>query len=176
MFWMRRAAPTDPAAAVSRYIVWCVTSDGISRQQMVTVCLLNFSNIFSHTNTHLHTVTRLKDKKNPYQSERENQFIHFLFPCITKACIVYDLHVSRHHHIDKHAYIVTKARLYQPWHQSRFLRMREELWMADWLKDHPPSHPSFQPVYHPLSVQSICWEEKGNHLGQPWPSSHPVEL
>lgn len=35
------------------------------------------------------------------------------------------------------------------------------------------SHPSSQPVYHLLAAQSICWKEKENHLGQPWPSSHP---
>lgn len=37
---------------------------------------------------------------------------------------------------------VTKARLYQAWHQSRFPRLREELRMADWLKDHP------SPIHH----------------------------
>lgn len=74
---------------------------------MVTVCLLKFSNIFSHTNTHLHTVTRLKDKKSLPVGERKP--IHSLpvpmynkcMYCMCLACIKAPSHRQTCAHSDK---------------------------------------------------------------------------
>lgn len=64
---------------------------------MVTVCLLNFSTTYSHTQTHTYIQSHAQKIKKSLPVRERNILIPLLFPCI-----VCDLHVSRHHHIDNH--------------------------------------------------------------------------
>lgn len=68
-------------------------SAGISRQQMVTVCLLDFSTTRSNTFTHTHTQSQASTIQTS-TTQRENKFIRFPIPtydksryCIPLACI-----------------------------------------------------------------------------------------
>lgn len=108
MFWIRRAAPTEPTAVVSIYIVWCVMSAGISRQQMVTLCLLNFStthsNRLTHTHTHIHSHRPQLIRTSTAQREKK-QIPTLSIPTshMTKAGIVHHLHAQTHNHINTQA-------------------------------------------------------------------------
>ena len=163
MFWIKRRAPAEPTAEVSIHIVWSVMSAGISRQQMVTVCLLNFC-----THRHMHTYTHTSTI-NVHLTEIENKFMPLPF---LHQQVLYTTHLHKHTHThtsptDKTLPVSTMTSVLFPADESgtaddRLIERSSSL-----------PHPSFLPVYHFLAVQSICCKERENNLGQPWPSSHP---
>lgn len=139
MFWIRIAL-AEPVAEVSIYIVWCVMSASISRQQMVTVCLLNFSTTRSNTHTLIHPRTCSHTSTvRTSTTQRENKQIHTLsitLPpsdkiryCTPLAYINFLFtNMNPHTHLP-----VTKAWLYQPWHQCCSCRWEGNCgWQIDW--------------------------------------------
>lgn len=161
MFWIRRAAPTEPTAELSIYIVWCVMSAGISRQQMVTVCLLNFSTTHASTLTH----TRYAWTVRTSTTQRQKQILNLPVPsprhAKSRCCCINSTHASS-----------DKSGLYRPRHQSCFLQTRQELRMTDWLKDLPPSLIHHFSLFIILSLFSPS-AGKREKIIYAWPSSHP---
>lgn len=142
MFRIRRAAPAEPTAEVSIYVVWCVMSAGISRQQMVTVCPLNFNT------THTHTPQQ--------QQTNRNKQIHTLpIPTTTTTLWQKQVHacINTHTHTspsDKSPPVSTMTSVLLP------VDERGELRMTDWLKDLPLSLASIISACLSSSCCSIC--------------------
>lgn len=133
-------------------------SAGISRQQMVTVCLLNFNTM--HLNTLTHTRKHRDPNSNFHHKNKTKNPYTFSVPYSHLKIAGTACHLNANTQTHAHTLTFTSDKSLPLSTMTSVPFPTDDTGTADDRLIVSLSHTSLWPLYHRLAAQSICWKEK----------------